>query len=141
MPDIRFNLYTDGSLTDPASDLSASVAMFKMMNVIAQEAGLEMLYPPQEHFLSDELLAADAGGLLAFSGFSMTNHYTGTCAMGTNISNGVISSRDLHVFGVKDLMVADSSIYPFPETGNTAWQCYLAGLKAAEILGANLPLE
>lgn len=138
-PDIRFMLYTDGDLTNPASDLSASVAAFKMVKAIADDAGLTMLYPPASHFTSNQLLVADAGGCLSFSQLSMTNHYTGTCNMGTSLANSVISSKNLHVHGVKDLMVADSSIYPFPETGNTAWQCYIAGLRAAKILDARVP--
>lgn len=28
-------------------------------------------------------------------------------------------------------------IFPFPETGNTAWQCYMADIIVAKILGAN----
>ncbi|MBS0655647.1 MAG: GMC family oxidoreductase [Verrucomicrobia bacterium] len=138
-PDIRFMLYTDGDLSNPASDLSASVAAFNMIKAIADEAGLTMLYPPPSHFSSQQQLAQDAGGLLNFSETSVTNHYTGTCPMGTNISNSVISSKDLHVHEVEDLMVVDSSIYPFPETGNTAWQCYVAGLRGAKILGADVP--
>ncbi len=134
LPDIRFNLYSDGDLTDTSSDLSASVAAFKMVKAIADEAGLTMLYPDASHFVSDDILASDAGGCINFTQLAMTNHYTSTCQMGTSIANGVVSSSDLHVFGVKNLMVADSSIYPFPETANTSWQCYVAGRKAAEII-------
>lgn len=143
LPDIRFNLYSDGDLTDPASDLSAAVAAFKMINAVAMATGATMLYPPASHFPpvapNDDQLAADAGGCISFTPLSLTNHYAGTCNMGTDISNGVISGTDLHVFGTRNLMVADSSIYPFPATGNTSWQCYIAGIKAANILGFQLP--
>lgn len=134
-PDIRFNLYSDGDQTDPASDLSNTIAMYKIVNTAVNAIGGQTLYPPASHFVSDDLLAVDAGASINFSQLSMTNHYTGTCNMATDISGGVVSSADLHVFGVRHLMVADSSIYPFPETGNTAWQCYLAGLMAAKVLG------
>ncbi len=140
LPDIRFNLYSDGDLSDPASDLSASVAAFKIMNEIATELGVTMLYPPPSHFAAgDAQLAFDAGAVLNYSQLTMTNHYSGTCQMGSSLANGVISSHDLHVFGTKHLMVADNSIYPFPETGNTRWQAMMAGIKAANILGFNLP--
>lgn len=139
MPDIRFKFYSDGDLSDPASDLSASVAMFKIVNAIATASGTTMIYPPPSHFASDAILAQDAIGLLAFSAGTVTNHYSGTCNMGTNISNSVVSSHDLHVFGTQNLMVVDNSVFPFPETGNTGWQAYLAGLKAANILGAFSP--
>jgi choline dehydrogenase len=138
-PDIRLNLYTDGGLDDPSSDLSASVAGYKIMQAIADTAGAELLYPPPSQFSSDEQLASQAGGDLNLSQLSVTNHYSSTCQMGTNMSNGVVSSHDLHVFGTKHLMVADGSIFPFPETGGGAWQSYIAGLKAAQILGFELP--
>lgn len=139
LPDIRFNFYTDGDLSDPASDLSASVAMFKIANAVAIASGTTIVYPPPSHFSSDATLASDAIGLLAYSAFTVTNHYSGTCNMGSDISSGVVSSHDLHVFGTRNLLVVDNSIYPFPETGNTAWQAYLAGIKAANILGAFAP--
>jgi choline dehydrogenase-like flavoprotein len=54
--------------------------------------------------------------------------------MGTDISTSVVSGTDLHVFGTKNLMVVDNSIFPFPMTGGTSWQAYVAGIKAADIL-------
>jgi choline dehydrogenase-like flavoprotein len=109
------------------------------MQAFAHSIGSTMIYPPESHFSDPAQLAADAGSLLQFSSITVTNHYSGTCNMGTDITNGVVSSSDLHVFGTKHLMVADNSIYPFPETGNTAWQAYVAGLMAAYFLGFQLP--
>ena len=141
-PEVRFKFYTDGDLSDPASDLSVAVAMLKLAKGIADSAGAgsTMLYPSSSHYVSDAILAGDAGAQLTFSQFTVTTgHYTGTCNMGPNFATGVVSSEDLHVFGTENLMVADNSIFPFPETGNTAWTAYLAGLMAAHILGFNLP--
>ena len=138
MPDIRFNLYSDGDLTDVSSDLSMSVAMLKTMRDSVTTNGMNgtVVYPPPEHFDSDDSLAFDSGAAVNFSGTSVTNHYSGTCNMGTDISNGVVSGTDLHVFGVQNLMVADNSIFPFPASGNTCFQAYIAGIIAAKILGA-----
>lgn len=141
-PDLRYNLFTDGDLSNPASDLSAIVGMSRMIHAAANAAGASMIYPPESHYTapnSNQLLVQDIGGGMAFSNITVTNHYSGTCNMGTNISNGVISGTDLHVFGTENLMVADNSIYPFPETGNTAWQAYTAGGFAARVLGASVP--
>lgn len=143
LPDIRFNLFTDGGLDDHESDLSAVVAMYRVINASAQAGGATMIFPPPSNFedSSNQLLKQAVGGGLAYSGITVTNHYSGTCNMGTDISNAVVSSKDLHVFGTCDLMVVDNSIYPFPETGGTSWQAYVAGIKAADILGVHIPIE
>lgn len=135
IPDIQYNLFSDGNLSDPSSDLSALIAIYKIINQVAANSGATMIYPPPSHFASDSILAQDALGGMTYSILTVTNHYVGTCNMGTNKSNGVVSSSDLHVFGTKGLRVADNSVYPFPETGNTGWSAYLMGIKAAAILG------
>lgn len=144
-PNIQFNFFTDTAGTAGASlDLQQAVTMFKILAQVAaySQVGATMIYPPPDHYpaplgpaVDDSLLTEDAwAGVAAFSPDTVTNHYSGTCAMGTSSSNGVTSGKDLHVFGTEGLMVADNSIYPFPETGNTAMQAYLAGLMAARIL-------
>lgn len=139
-PGIRFNFYTDGGLENPNSDLSAAVALLKTIKAIVDNAGpgSEMIYPPASHFASDAILAQDVGAFLSFSQFSVAPHFCGTCQMGSDSTTGVVSSDDLHVFGVTDLMVADNSIYPLPPSGNTAWAAYLAGLMAAKALGCHV---
>lgn len=138
MPDIRFNFYSDGGLDDPASDISMSVALLKSMRDCVTTNGMnaEIVFPPPPHFASDAELAQDAGAVLHHSAMgSVTNHYSGTCSMGTSPANGVVSGKTLHVFGVQNLMVVDNSVHPFPTTGNTALQAYVTGLIAAKILG------
>uniref|UniRef100_A0A182FTW0 Glucose-methanol-choline oxidoreductase N-terminal domain-containing protein n=2 Tax=Anopheles albimanus TaxID=7167 RepID=A0A182FTW0_ANOAL len=45
-------------------------------------------------------------------------HPVGTCRMGTNINNSVVSSRNLNVHGVQSLYVADASVMPGLPSGN-----------------------
>jgi len=141
-PKIVFNVY------DNPEDQKAAIDLYKLINNIVTQANsnsgnnsFSMIYPPASHFTasnSDQLLLLDAKAVLDNSYFTEFSHYTGTCNMGTSIENGVVDGN-LHVFGVKDLMVADNSIYPLIETGNTAWTAYLTGIIAANILGWKLP--
>lgn len=142
IPNIKFNVYQN------PEDQRAAIDSYKITNLIVEQANINagqeeysMIYPPADHFTAsnaDELLLLDAKAMLANSYLSELSHYTGTCNMGTSVENGVVDG-DLHVFGVKNLMVADNSIYPLIETGNTAWTAYLAGAMAANILGYQLP--
>lgn len=139
-PNIQFNFFTDAA----GNDMAETVNMFKILAQVAADSGVnaQMIYPPPDHYPApygtapdDSLLMQDAwAGIAQFSPDTVTNHYTSTCQMGTSISNGVVSGTDLHVFGTQNLMVADNSIYPSPETGNTAYQAYLAGKMAARII-------
>ncbi len=135
-PLVNYNLYSDGGLNDPGSDASEIVRVFKIIKHIADNAGLELAYPPVNHYPpigSDQQLFEDAKASVV-----VTDHFTATCKMGTSITNGVVDGN-LHVFGVENLMVADNSIAPVPATGNTGWQAYVIGIIAAHILGFQLP--
>lgn len=140
---INFNFYSDGDLTDPNSDASVAVAMWKIIRDIANNVGpgVTLAYPPANDYVlpCDPISTAQCPLFRDAQDSSLIlHHYVGTCAMGTNISNGVVNSL-LEVFGVNGLMVADNSIAPISETGNTAYQAYLIALVAAKILGVNLP--
>ena len=141
-PQILYNFYQDvlvNPLSDPNSDASKSVAMFKLFKQLEIEAGpgrLELVYPPAEHFSApfgpapdDSQLFEDARAVLLNSILTVTNHYTGTCQIGVP-GTGVVDGNGL-VIGSKNLYVADTSIYPQPPTGNTCLSAYLA----AEIIG------
>lgn len=135
VPEMMFQPYTDGDLTDPDSDLSVAVAMLKLVKQVADDAGGTMIYPEPATFTSDVELARAAQAMLTFSQYTWAvGHYAGTCNMGTGINNSVVSSHDLHVWGTERLYVADNSITEQPEDGNNAWTAYLFGLKMADIL-------
>ncbi|XP_075973569.1 ecdysone oxidase-like [Anticarsia gemmatalis] len=60
-------------------------------------------------------------------------HPVGTCKMGSNVSNSVVSSR-LKVHGVKNLRVVDASVMPNHISGNTNGACVMIGERAAELI-------
>jgi choline dehydrogenase len=141
-PNIQFNLFSDTAGPGGTSyDMQACVDIYKTVKQIAGSTVFgatpeTMVFPPPSHFTNDKYLKQDAwGGVSTFTPAVVSNHYCGTCVMGTNISNSVVNSADLHVHGVKDLMVVDLSILPFPPTGNTSNAAYIIGLVAAKILG------
>jgi choline dehydrogenase len=141
---MRLNPYSDGGLDDPGSDLNLSVASYKIINAVAKNLGSTMIFPPPSHFTGSEAevnakLARDAKAVLASAAYIVPYHYTGTCNMSTSIDTGVVNGF-LQVFGTTNLRVADNSIYPQTESGNTAWEAYLAGLICAHFLRPDLNL-
>jgi choline dehydrogenase len=133
LPVTDFNLYSDSNgLVTPDSDAAEVVAALKVVRaaVQSQGGGLDMIYPTPAQYASDaDLLQA------AFNLPFIQYHAVGTCKMGTDITNGVVDGN-LNVFGVQNLMIADCSIEPQIEDGNTAYAAYLIGAVAARILGS-----
>lgn len=132
-PLINFNQYSDGGPSTPFSDAALAVQFLgvDVPAIVAQTGGTIVNYNP--FGTPAELFAA------AVSNNILTYHASGSARMASSPSEGVIDSN-LHVFGVKKVMVASSSSAPFIEDGNTAYQSFVIGLEAAAILGANIDL-
>lgn len=133
IPRVRYNLYSDGPFTTPGTDQAQAVQAFRVINSIATAAGLTMAYPLPAHFASDALLFADA-----LASYSVTNHYSGSCNMGSSIADGVVDGQG-NVFGVTNLAVGDLSIAPTSPTGNTRLAAMIIGEKVAQANGAIIP--
>jgi len=71
------------------------------------------------------------------STLSVTDHYSGTCRMGSVASGNVVNSS-LHVYGVSGVMCADNSIWPYIPDCNTAFPAMAVGKRAADIVLAEL---
>jgi len=149
-PLIDFALYTDTGAQGSGTDMEVSGAMLNTINNMAAENGLSLIYPSTGTLqfpitnaslfpINSSKNAATIRSML-LNPTAVTNHYVGTCNMGTSIANGVVDGR-LNVFGTtpESLKVADNSIAPLPETGNTAYQAYTIGLVCANILGQFTP--
>ncbi|CAH0555556.1 unnamed protein product [Brassicogethes aeneus] len=54
-------------------------------------------------------------------------HPMGTCAMGGSAESGAVVDGRLKVFGVKNLRVADASVFPFPVRAHLVANCVLIG--------------
>lgn len=139
-PDIELNEFSDGPVTKKGSDLFLAVDALKLIKNIAQEFGTEVLAPAPELYPAPYGPAPDDSLLEAYirnlSSQLITFHNTGTARMAKSMCDGVVDGC-LQVFGVKNLMVADCSIEPTIEDGNTGYSAYIIGLEAACILGCD----
>lgn len=131
-PIVDLNMFSDGSVSTPGTDAYLAVSYYKIMKNIY---GPLVISPPGAVYAGgDDALLAFAQDL---SHLSVTYHIVGTNRMGTSVHNGVVDG-DLHVIGVKHLMIADASVEPQIEDGNTAWSAYVIGQTASDIiLGKN----
>jgi choline dehydrogenase len=62
-------------------------------------------------------------------------HYVGTCAFGRSPGSSVVDARDLRVWGVDGLRVADASVIPEVPCVNTHAPTLIVAEKAAEMIG------
>lgn len=60
-------------------------------------------------------------------------HPLSTCSTGTNPKNGVVD-KNLKVFGIDRLRVADSSVIPFVVTGHPNYACNMIGARVSDII-------
>lgn len=114
MPNVQFNYWSD-----PA-DLTSGVACYtQMYNTLVQMGLTPLAFLP---------LPGNTAGIQNYilSTYSEAYHWTGSCSMGTSISTAVVDSSG-HVFGTKNLIVADITISPFNCLGNTQGIAYLIG--------------
>jgi choline dehydrogenase len=138
-PVIDLNMFSDGPVTTPGTDAYLIVSFFKILKNIAAAFGSQVLSPPAFDYPppfgpapNDDRLLADAQS----QPFLVPeDHIIGTTRMATSINEGVVDGT-LHVFGVKNLMVADLGVAPLNPDGNIAFAGYIIGLEAAKFLGA-----
>jgi len=71
---------------------------------------------------------------------SSTWHMSGTARMGQDESTAVVD-KDLKVFGVQNLRVADMSVIPILVNNHTQTTAYLAGLTAGDKIAAEYSLD
>jgi len=95
-------------------------------------SNFQLLYPPNEAFDSDELLDRYSASFQV-----IYDHYSSTCKMGDELTQGGVVDGKLHVYGVDNLMVADNSIYPISTDGGVL-PAMLAGWKCADFCLATI---
>jgi choline dehydrogenase len=112
MPNIQFNYWTN------PDDIASALACYGQMYLTLQDMGLTPLGP-------DPVSPANVQAYI-LSTYNEAYHWTGSCSMGTSISTAVVDSSG-HVFGTKNLVVADITISPLNCLGNTQGIAYLIG--------------
>ncbi len=91
---------------------------------------IEMVYPPAVAFQPGNESLLDT---YLMNEYRTGIHQVGTCRIGQSIADSVVNGN-LHVHGVKNLMVADNSIFPIVVDANTMDASLLVGEMAANIL-------
>jgi choline dehydrogenase len=136
-PHINLNMYSDGPVTTNGTDANLTVAAYLLIGESIGGAGYSnMIYPTPAQFMEGGAALLQAAETP--SGITAESHIVGTAVMGTSMANAVVDGN-LHVFGVKNLMVADASVIPVPPDGNICYGCYMIALGAAAILGVPTP--
>ena len=112
-------LASDGILTNP-DDLNAFKNIFKVyiVNIANQLAAIDPTYQlisPTIDIINDDSMLTD----FIKENVNIPHHWTGTCRMAPRDQGGVVDQHG-HVYGVKDLVIVDTSIAPFPNDGNTS---------------------
>jgi len=130
-PNIDLNMYSDGPVGTFDTDAYNVVTFLKSLPAVSAATGFPLIAPaPAVYAGGDNALLAYAQNL---NNMTITYHCVGTARMGTSSANAVVDGN-LHVFGVKNLMIADCSIEPEIQDGNTAYAAYFIGMQAADII-------
>lgn len=131
-PMVDLNMFSDGPVTQVGSDAYVLVSFYKILETIAASYGSVVVAPPAAAYATDNTLLTYAKTLNTAS-LIITYHLVGSARMASSMADGVVDGK-LNVFGVKNLMVADCSIEPYIQDGNTAYGAFVIGLIAADIL-------
>ena len=130
---LKMVLAYEGFLSNPA-DLESIKNVFKVYikDIAAKLSQIDPEYqlitPPLETIADDTKLETYIkDNLLA------THHIQGTLRMAPDADSGVVDATG-HVYGVKDLIVADNSIAPFVSDGNTSAPAFFIGANIADQL-------
>jgi choline dehydrogenase len=134
-PNINLNMYSDGPVGTNGTDANLTVAAYYL---IAQAMGgtANMIFPSAAQYAAGPAALLQAAQTA--SGIVAESHIVGTAVMGTSSANSVVDGN-LHVHGVKNLMIADASVIPVLPDGNICYGVYMIALGAAAILGVPTP--
>jgi choline dehydrogenase len=137
---VNLNMYDpatgQNNFAIPGTDAYLTVSFYKIVQAIAAAAGETVIYPSPAQYAGGDAALFQAA--LSPAALIVTSHIVGTARFGTSIFSGVVDGN-LHVFGTKNLMVADVSVEDPITNGNTCWGAYVIGVVAAQILGVPTP--
>lgn len=145
-PFLNLGNYTDVPGPEPwkvvGSDAYKAVSYYKLLQDIAVAQGgtsSDVLFPPNSAYPAPWGPAPDDNKLFetAKSNVFIASHASGSCRMAKTARDGVVDGN-LKVFGTENLWIADCSIEPVIQTGNTAYMAYFIGLELAKIFGADI---
>lgn len=118
----------DYKYLEQEEDLNTWMASVEMIHDIVQQMGYQV-----SSF--DPSILNDDQSMIEYirENLQHTNHIVGTCKMAPQSKEGVVDSTG-HVYGVRDLIVADTSVMPIPHDGDTVAPAMLIGHVIADKL-------
>lgn len=154
-PFVAFNFYGDGPISppfEPDSDMAITVAYLKQIKDFV-DTNFPGTWVGAPFFIDASLFEDDPPGTFdpktadeklaeyvyanAATKFSQTYHNSSTTRMAASAADGVVDGT-LHVFGVQNLMVASTSVFPDITRSNTSYGARIIGLEAARIIQQGL---
>lgn len=121
----RMTLITTPWLTDPIDREVLISATKDVISTYRKVPRLELLYPDLNSTSIENHVSSTVGG---------SNHWTGTTRTGINSSTSVVDAN-LKVWGIDNLFVVDSGVFPGMPVGNpTASIMTMAEMAAAKLL-------
>lgn len=133
---LKMPLANEGFLSNPA-DMESIKNVFKIYikNIAAELSKIDSEYklisPTLDVINDDKKLEA-----YIREDLNATHHIQGTLRMAPSAESGVVDASG-HVYGLKNLIVADDSIAPFVSDGNTSAPAFLIGANIADQLLAS----
>lgn len=119
---------------DAQADVDALVASVRECREVGRQEALAE-WGPKEIYPGPDVPDEDLEDYVRRTAITY-HHQVGTCKMGID-SMAVVDPRDLRVYGLDGLRIADASVMPLVPTGNTNAPSIMIGEKAAAfILGA-----
>ena len=132
-------MYSDGTRFDPQSDISMAIISLKLARKWAQEIGVQILWPPESHFIGTPEQVDAQLDIDARLSFNITNNQTGTCRMSQNPADGVCDTS-LRVHGLENVYVGDTTTQTVSVHGTTGNSAYtIAAFLSRQLLGGVLP--
>ena len=127
-PTVNLNLFTDGDLSDPNSDLSSILAGLQWTYTVIQQIrilypSIQVLYPPESALIENR---PDVLVGYIKNGVSVTDHYCHTCPLGP-----IVNPTDFSLISHPSISIVDASVFPAISDGNTTFPV----LVMAEIAG------
>lgn len=126
---IQLRLFEDGGLEDSNSDLSSIIAGAQWMYEIVDELKKDyptatLIYPPPKSF-------SNINNLVKYvkDGVTVTDHYSGTCALGT-----LVNPNNFLLKGTRNIHVVDASIFSKISDGNTEFPVAVIAEVAADCI-------
>lgn len=132
LPIVKLNLFKDGDLNDPNSDLANIIDGMRFMYELVLKLKisyptLNSVYPPMNILKNNDKFELNK---FVQNGISLTDHYSCTCSF-----SKVVNAKDFSLIDFPNIHIVDASVFPIISDGNTEFPvCVLAEVGSERII-------